>query len=253
MAIPTTFEAGTKFDIDLWHDRWNEKELKREHKADNRSFNRGFRQDAFSENERTFPAWERMLVKGVLLRDLLIPSRVGAYYGGMDIAGEKRPGTSLHTIAQLLDGHRVIVEIKNGAWTPNRMVAEAHASYMRWKHTLYKVENNGIQQAIVDMCVTSDVSFPVEGFLTASNKAHPELGLPGMQVELNNGGWMLLMDDPYDTGQPLKDHDQGCNCPYHLFITEVQQHPHFATTDTVMSWWFSREAARTAGLQIFAA
>lgn len=172
----------------------------------------------------------------------------------MDISGDKRPGTVMVTVAVLPDsGKRVICEIRAGAWTTPHVMKELDASYLKWKHTVFNVENNAAQQAVVDWAQLSNLQIPIKGFTTGTNKSHPELGLPGMEVELHNGTWMLLMDEPYNTEVPLREHYADCRCAYHRFLLEVAEHPHYSTSDTVMAWWFAREAARSSQLMIYAA
>lgn len=249
-VIPTEFKSGDTFSVRLWETRWPQNELEKEFKADTRSFNRGFRQWAYSDEERTFPHHALLKVVGVTLKDVLINA---TFFAGVDLSSEKRPGTAIVTIGILPNGRRVIAEIKVGAWSPTEVVNEIGLANMRWKPSILVVENNALQQAVADWAAEKNQAFNIEGFTTGMNKSHPELGLPGLEVELSNKGWMLLMDDPYDTGVPLRDHDAGCLCAYHRFLLEVSEHPFYATTDIVMAWWFAREGVHSGGLQIYAA
>lgn len=248
--IPETFESGTKFTIPLWDTRWPKPALQLEYRSDPRSFDRGFRQRAYSDDERTFPSWPKIKVSGLLMKDILINA---TYYSGVDLSGEERPGTALFTIAVLPNGRKVVVNIKTGAWSPTRVVAEIGAMNDAWKPTTINVENNALQEAVVEWARSTSLSLPVQGFTTGANKSQPILGLPGLEVELNNNAWLLLMDDPYDTGRPLSAHEGGCPCPYHRFLSELHEHPFYPTSDIVMAWWFAREAGRVPGLMIYAA
>lgn len=248
--IPETFESGLKFNIPLWDTRWPKKALQLEYRTDPRSFDRGFRQRAYSEDERTFPHWDKIKVRGLKLADILINA---TYFTGVDLSSDERPGTVIFTIAVLPNGRKVVVNIKCGAWSPTRVISEIGAVNDRYKPSTINVENNALQDAVVEWAVATNLSLPVKGFTTSSNKVHPEIGLPGLEVELNNNAWILLMDDPYDTDRPLIEHEGGCPCPYHRFLNEVYEHPFYPTTDIVMAWWFAREAGRVPKLMIYAA
>jgi hypothetical protein len=117
--------------------------------------------------------------------------------------------------------------------------------YQRYGVDYYKAENNGVQDAIIDMLISSlgtdtwkRYKIKIEGFLTGKNKADPMTGLPSMEKEFENQEWMFCFDREPSSGE-VDTID-----PWMKLYHEFAHHPFWETTDIVMSMWFAREAAK---------
>ena len=244
--IPKEFPPGTTFTVGLWPRRPREF-LMEEYRKGAWSFNKGYRMISESDADRAFGNIAPLLRQGVLVQDLLYGEHV-YYYAGLDPAGVQRPGNALAVVGvQPTSGLRVICHL--GIWRGSfaEMNSQVVGSYARFKWQVCSVENNGVQATLKDALVYANRELPLAGFLTATNKAHPEFGVPGLAAEIENGLWALAMDDPYDTGTPLNDHFSECTCAYHEFIQDVLNYPSPGRKyDLLMAWWFAREAVRGA-------
>jgi hypothetical protein len=245
VQLPAEFPPGLDFDIPLWEKR-PEEWLRREYRKGRWGFMRGFQQKAPKEEDRLFGDLTKLLVYGVRVSDLVPADVPTVRYGGFDPSGKNRPGNALTTAVIVPDrGIRVIkrMQLWQGSYkeTSSKIILE----YEREKHTLVYAENNATQEAIIDLVRMSCPEMPIMGFLTGKNKADLELGVPGLEAEVRNGVWALCMDDPYDTGEPLSQHDAECDCAYHEFLKDLDNYPSPGRShDLLMSWWFCREAIR---------
>ena len=224
--------------LPLWSEQWNKEALQRRRKAiGETAYARGFQQKALSDKDAPFAGLiERCLVSAdwkSIVRD------EWPRYGGVDLAGEKRPGTVIFTLAKDPEtGKKYPIEIVYGKWQAGRTVTELEAAYQRHKHQRINVETNGLQKILVDWIAKTDGKsrFAVKAFVTGAQKSHPEYGVPGMAVEMENGAWAICTGD--------KEHEYDCRCGLCLWLKELKAWPVGATTDVVMASWFASEAAR---------
>ena len=123
-------------------------------------------------------------------------------------------------------------------------------AHERFRYAVLVVENNGTQESFRDLIhQATNGQLPTAGFTTGSNKAHIELGIPALEVQVRNGMWALCMDDPYDTGTPLSSHDPGCDCAFHTFISDLNNYPSPGRSyDLMMAWWFTESVFRGISL-----
>lgn len=219
-----------KYKIDLWS-IWNELELKRQFRTiRERAFNRGYRQEAMSDEDRTFPSSE-----SVFRTDLnsSIISPAWPRITGVDPFGQ---WVVIFTIAiNPFNQRKFVVEIMRGKWSPKRTIGEINAAYIRHKSQIVVVENNAAQEAIVQWASESSYSIPIVPFTTGNAKNHPELGLSSIEVEFANGAWIC----PYQNVDEL-DEENTLN----IWKKELRGHPVAEAEDTVMAMWFAREGAR---------
>lgn len=221
-----------KFTIPLWS-YWNkERLLKRLSIIGIRAFNRGFRQNALSDEDRTFPSHER-----IFRHDLGVDS-VNQYWPrviGIDPFGKQ---VVIYTIALNPQNHmRMTIEIKRGKWQPQKTISEIISAFHRHRPALMVVENNAAQDAIIQWAhAEGGLDLPIVPFATGSNKANIEFGLPSVEVEFANGAWMI----PCRGVDFVHDHDH----PIVVHYSELQNHPIASSWDTVMAMWFAREGAR---------
>ena len=221
-----------KYFIDLWDEKWNEQALRdRLRKIGIRNFNRGYRQIPFSDEDRTFPH----IVNCIIISEPLAPIN-WPHYGGMDLGGDKRPGTAIYTLAKSPAGIYHPVEIRYGKWDFTRATTELYSAYERYQHRAIFVENNALQSMVVTaLKVAGKKPIPIRGYYTGKQKHDAEIGLPGLDVEFENRMWVI--------GQP-PGHRIDCECGMCRWIRSMKQHPFSTETDTIMAGWFAHEAAR---------
>ena len=231
------------FTLPLWSKRptaWLKQRLATNHRA----FERGYRQNAPAEEDRLFGDLTPLIERGVLVSDLLRDVRA-TYFGGFDPAGERRVGNALVTSALAPTGRRIIANIRLWRGSFRETTNHVVMIYQTYKHHLLAVENVALQGAIIELIYKTDPGVPVLPFLTGKNKADPTLGVPGLEAEIRAGTWALCLDDPYDTGTPLAEHEPTCGCAYHTFLQDLINYPAPGRTyDALMAWWFCREAIR---------
>lgn len=217
--------------IPVW-DYWNEDALKSRFKViGKRAFNRGFRQQALSDEDRTFPSSDLIFRKDL---DLGSVRADWPRVMGIDPFGQ---AVVLFTIAVNPVQHtRFVIDVRRGKWSPTRTIDEMIRAYHEHKHQIIVCENNASQEAIVQWATEREgIDFPVVPFTTGKQKADPAMGLPSLEVEFANGAWIV----------PCKHIDETDNeHPINVWRKELAEHPLSEKEDTVMASWFAREAAR---------
>lgn len=159
-------------------------------------------------------------------------------YAGVDLSTDKRPGNTIVTIAQRPDDRkRLVVDVRAGSWTSPETWRQMEEVDRRFYPQVFYVENNALQESILQWGLERNATLPVRGFLTGKNKADPMLGLPGLEVEFENRGWMIARPG----------HELDCGCAWCRLWSELMGHPLAESTDLVMALWFAREAARATG------
>jgi hypothetical protein len=108
-------------------------------------------------------------------------------------------------------------------------VVEAHQRY----GSIIYVENAAAQEFIVQFA-REHGNVPVRGFVTGRNKAHPEFGVEGLAVELQNAQWAI----PSINGAPASQ--EVAAWIDELLFYDPREH----TGDRLMASWFAREGAR---------
>jgi len=237
---------GRKTLLPLW-DLFGKEELKKK-KIDlgERDFNRGYRLIPYSDSDKTFPHFEKCCHFGVLPKTIVENESNWLFVAGVDIASTKRPGTILQIVA---------VHKKTGLKVPvalavlrkiSDLVPAMVQAYKDFGVELYMVENNGVQDAIIDLLRTAlgegkfrKYNLKIEGFQTGSNKADINIGLPSLDREFENNEWMFCYAE-----EPTMEDDLNVNSWSRQYM-EMSNHPFYDTTDIVMTLWFCREAAKS--------
>jgi len=156
-------------------------------------------------------------------------------FTGADISSSRRPGNALVTIAQRpSDKKRLVIDVRAAKLTSPQMWREMEDIDRLYHPGIFTVENNATQEAIIEWGLELNATLPVTGFMTGKNKSDPVMGLPGLEVEFENQGWII----------PRPAHKLDCKCPWCRLWRELLGHPLAASTDLVMALWFAREAAR---------
>lgn len=220
-----------KYCIPLWQNWSRAALLNRLSVIGQRAFDRGFRQKAMTDEDRTFPHSDGIFDYG-LGPGFVDPSwpRVT----GVDPFGKQ---VVVFTIA-IIPGSlkRVPVDIRRGKWNSIRAIKEILDVNAKQKPILFVVENNAAQDAIIQWArEKGGANLNIMPFTTGSQKASPDIGLPSMDVEFENGSWIVPMGAP---------HEPGCECNFCVWKTELEDHPVAAAADTVMASWFAREGVR---------
>jgi hypothetical protein len=236
----TIWQGATRLeDIPLW-DRWDKPALlRRLGEIGSRSFARGFRQEVLDDSARTFPSVLKCACEN--LNPLEYMGANWPVFTGVDLSSDKRPGNAIVSIAQRrADKMRLPISARFGNWTSPELWRELEEEDRRFHPQIFMVETNAYQKALKEWGMTLNATLPVQGFTTGANKADPDMGLPGLEVEFSNGGWMI----------PRYEHPLDCDCGWCRLWAELLAHPLAETTDGVMALWFAREAARGVGRQL---
>jgi len=218
-----------KFRIPVWS-KWNKKELKqRFNLIGKRAFNRGFRQQALSDEDRTFPSSEKIF-RPEIGQDVI--QRVWPRCIGIDPFGKQ---VVIFTLALSPLGQKFLVDIRRGKWGPTRTITEIINAYRDHHPHIIVCENNAAQEAIVQWAAEKSFDLNIVPFCTGKQKADPMLGLPSLEVEFANKSWIV----------PYKGIDIFDNLhPINVWRKEMMEHPLGEAEDTVMASWFAREGAR---------
>ena len=217
------------YSISLW-DYWNEKALKeRCGVIGNRAFNRGFRQQALSDEDRTFPSSEKIFREDV---DLSIIQPQWPRVVGIDPFGQE---VVIFVLAYNNIGKKFVVEIRRGKWGPTQTINQIMDVYRAYNPHIVVCENNASQEAIVQWASEKSFDLNIVPFTTGKQKADPALGLPSLEVEFANGSWLVPCAhvDKFDTEHPIN-----------VWRRELMEHPLGKQEDTVMASWFAREGVR---------
>ena len=219
------------YSIPVW-DIWNTQNLKEQFRTiGSRAFERGYRQKALSDEDRTFPHSESIFHWNMRANDIVLPH--WARVTGIDPFGQ---AVVIFTLAVSPDGRRVPISIKRGKWDPSRTVRELLQDFDDFNSQIIVVENNAAQEAIIQWAREKGrVDMPIIPFCTGKQKADPELGLPSMDVEFENGAWVVPMDGIEET---------DAENTFNIWRRELRSHPIAEASDTVMASWFAREGAR---------
>ena len=232
--MKSILEISVEKKINLW-EKWNKERLeKRRVEVGETAFQRGFRNIAYSDRDLMFPNVDRHIVWGKTYSDYILQHF--PRFAGVDLSGKSRKGNAVVVIGVIPQtGQRVLIDVQRGDWTSTQTAERIAMIVEQYRVNLVKVENNAYQQSLIDwMSVGKYKGVPIASHTTGLNKSHPEYGLPGMAAELERGGWIFPIE---------REHDSDCACGVCVFLSELRSYPLGLNTDTVMAWWFAREAA----------
>ena len=237
---------GQRFSIPLWHEGGFDKarlvhiEKERGHQA----FERGFRQKAMTDEDRLFPSFLKCK-RPIKIADMESQIETWPKYSGVDPASESRPGSVIFTIAKSPQGVRMPIEIRRGQWSGSDLVLQLSEAVRKHRVQICMVENNAVQDWIRQWALEKDKSLPLKGYHTGHQKQDEIEGLPGLEVEMENGSWLFPAGE-WDR------HPGSCQCSWCMWENEMLNYPQSETSDCVMAMWFAREAGRLGKVQIFA-
>jgi len=236
---------GRNFKIPLWS-KFNKAALEdRKITLGERDFKRGYCLIPYSDSDKTFGHFEKCCHFSVSPRAVIEFESNWIFVGGIDFAGSKRPGTVLSIVA---------VHRKTGLKLPIEIVTIRKSSdltghiirtYREYGVELYFAENNGVQEAIIDLlkAAMGDEKFKkynikIDGFLTGRGKMDINTGLPSMDKEFENKEWMFCFNEKPDIADDMEQK------PWSRMYYEMLNHPFHETSDIAMSLYFCREAAK---------
>lgn len=218
--------------LPLWDQKWSARRLITEHDQDPRSFNLGFRHIAFTEGEKVFPSF------AALVTDAPFPAEArGEAFAavGMDISGDGRPGTWL--VGGWVDSKRVrhitSDSVMRGPWTAQQALDRLAQLDAAIDPAVIVVEDNAAQAAYLDIARVAPDRYPFWSKLkghttTGSNKSDRAVGLPGLEIQFANGGWVI-----HRTGE----HRADCRCEMCELVRQFDQYPNGEHDDAVMALW----------------
>jgi hypothetical protein len=162
---------------------------------------------------------------------------------GVDLAiriGEHHDLTAFFGFEVLPSGKRQILLIEYGRYdlaTKLTMVKRFHEAF---GFDLIHIEDNAAQYMFVEASTLMDAGLPVKGCTTGRDKAHPEVGLPGLFDEIYRGAWIIPCgmggDDDVDPRV-----ESACTAA-------VNYVPDKHTKDVMMAWFLAWQCAKRWGI-----
>jgi hypothetical protein len=154
---------------------------------------------------------------------------------GVDLAISQKSladDTVVLTLGKLPDDRFIILNIERGKFTPAETRSIIREQFEAFKPIQIRVENVAYQEAMRrDL---ADMSLPVKGYKTGSEKFDEFVGIDSIAVLMENERLIL----PYDKTDPRTIFliDQLCD--------EMRQFPSGHTGDSLMALWFAYTAMR---------
>jgi hypothetical protein len=161
-------------------------------------------------------------------------------FTGVDLAvgkGASYDATAFFTFEHLPDGKRKILDVEFGQWDAPTIVSKLIDKAQRYK-SIVRVENNAAQDYIRQFARAQNASVPIRAHATGRGKAHPEYGVEGLFIELQNGAWII----------PCDIHGR-CHPAVQQWVNDcLYYQPDAHTGDVLMAAYLAREQAREFGM-----
>ena len=161
-------------------------------------------------------------------------------FTGVDLAvgkGASYDATAFFTFEHLPDGKRKIIDVEFGQWDAPTIVAKLIDKAQRYK-SIVRVENNAAQDYIRQFARAQNASIPIRAHATGRGKAHPEYGVEGLFIELQNAAWII----------PCDIHGR-CHPAVQQWVDDcLYYQPDAHTGDVLMAAYLAREQAREFGM-----
>lgn len=210
------------------------------------TFSRGFLLRPMTDRDAVFPSYEACVRWGE--DPAMYLETIKSVAIGVDLATKKERGVAMTVVGW--DGKRKIrLQPITGTLTSPQTAEQVAMLAAKYPPTVVAVENNAYQQALVDWLKELGKSgkqgyefwAKVRGIYTGRNKTDENCGLPHMEVEFKNGGWLFPM--PFGK----EEHDALCRCDFCRERGEFLAYPN-GTTDIVMATWFASSMLRAGNL-----
>ena len=160
----------------------------------------------------------------------------GMCYTGVDLGHRKKAGSDLTvaiTVAVLLDGSRLIIDIRSGNWSAPETLRELQCIHRQFG-SIIAVENNGAQNYLIEFAHELD-TIPVRPHSTTGvNKHDKQHGVEAMGIEFSQARWVLPCAGNLAPGEEMEKLISGC----------LTYDPTAHTSDHLMALWIAREAIR---------
>lgn len=242
----TAHDPDPKNEVPLWPERFDAAhiaKLRRSHLPHrfNQLFMNICRDDSTSMCQREWidKALERGRKEGV---HSLVSEYKGPHltFTGLDLAvspGEEHDDTAFVTFEVRPDGTRVLLDV-DASQMNGPQIMEKLFSKQRLYNSMVRVESNAAQAYIVQFALEKNRSIPIDCHMTGRAKAHPEHGVPGFFLELQNGAWIF----------PCGKHGEVHSAVQRLIDACLYYEPSNHTDDVLMAMYFAREQARKWGV-----
>jgi hypothetical protein len=168
---------------------------------------------------------------------------------GVDLAPTKTKASHLTTISTVMlwpeDWSRQLLWFESGRWSSREIRQRVLDHARRYRGSFFVVENNAAQRWILDI-IENQADLPIEErilpelipFTTGRNKAHPQLGVEGVAVEISNGKWFFPTLGPPEIVKEVRE-----------LRGEMEFYSRGSHTgDRLMGLWFGREGLRRGRL-----
>lgn len=145
--------------------------------------------------------------------------------------------TVFFTFEVLPSGERLILDIDIGKYDGPTILDKMFQKHQSYK-SYTRVENNSSQDFVRQFALQRNMSLPLRPHRTGREKAHPEMGVEGLFIEIYNGAWII------------PNSLQGvCHPNVQRFIDACLYYsPTKHTDDVLMACYFAREEAKRFGI-----
>jgi len=236
----------------LWPEEWPEKRLRRTLiERGEGTFNRAFRHIPFDSTSLLFadklktsfmPVDKEINFLEEFREKYIDPS--WPKFAGADLAISKKKRASrtvLFEIAIDPEGNKWPAFIKRGLTSSPDTARAIRDLFVHDHFYLMFVENNAYQGSLLEWLQELDeiehtnLSIPVEGYRTGSQKFDPFIGLPSLALQLSRGKWKI----------PQFNHSSNCKCEYCEWMRDLATFPKEKRTyDVLMAMWFADRASQ---------
>ena len=181
-------------------------------------------------------------------------------YIGVDMAQSLKKKASFTVIFTIAvdpeNGRRHPVEIIRAKMRPIELKNTIIQAARNHHAMSVMVENNAMQDAVIEWCGEQARDIPLAGQFTGKNKWDPEVGVPRLITQMENGAWVIPLSEDHRmvsarSSQKLDIDLDTAHCPVCAWKMEMERFPVGTTADTVMAMWLADAAAstkRTAGV-----
>jgi len=234
LQLPELPRWEEKFPLDVLQKKASGREI-----GGSAMWHQGFRMQVMKPGDRKFPSFEACWQPALVLTDVI--RRAWPTYVGVDLSSANRPGNFITAVAvNPLTGLRVPVVARNGNWTSPEtaeVLSDVCATVANLQYVM--VENNAYQESLIEWVRKGKSAFPwwpkIEAHTTGRNKADPQFGLPGIEVEFANRAWAFASGE-------WEGHGTGHDCAWCVLEREIRLYPKYSTSDGLMSMWFAKAA-----------
>ncbi len=226
----------------LWPQVWPREKLYAKWKENPLAFDKGFRQRPMRVENALFPPscfkqrldWPLSPGTNPPEFATVDPSLIKCYFG-VDISAGRSADYSVIFVTRVNVETSVrwpvdIVRLKQPAPDVTRRIIRL---YNQYQPEVIMIESNATQSMMQDW-IAEVSNLPLKPYYTGVQKHLISIGIPSLRVELDNNMWMI----------PSWEHSLECDCAWCQWKREVLSFPHLKKDDTVLAWWFSREAIR---------